>query len=319
MVRQLLGKGGDAETRPAEGAWFARHLDWNLLRTYHQIVQSRGVSQAARDSGRGQPAVSMALKRLEEAVGARLCHRGPSGFELTYEGEMVAQLCAVLFGAISDLPGDLASSFDRLRGRVRVQLISNLVNRRLDRALESFHKDYEKVEVFVSVSTWDVIKRNVLRNEVEIGISAAGEKDPDLAYELLFREVYRPFCGRSHPLFGKRLSQPADLAPYALILTGADEPDELTRFRLRHGLGGKIAGLSEHLEEARRLALLGIGVCFLPEAFAEREVRDGNLHLVLDSGDEPASDIYLISNPSAPPHRPRDLLLEHFQASRAEG
>ena len=190
---------------------------------------------------------------------------------------------------------------------------------RLDWALEAFHKSYEKVEVFVSVSTWDVIKRNVLRNEVEIGISTAGEKDPDLAYELLFREVYRPFCGRSHPLYGKALAQVADLAPHPLILTGADEPDELTRYRRRHGLGTKVAGLSEHLEEARRLTMLGIGVCFLPEAFVVRDVREGSLHPVLAPSDDPASDIYLIFNPSAPPHRARDLLLAQFYAARRAG
>ena len=72
------------------------------------------------------------------------------------------------------------------------------------------------------------------------------------------------------------------------------------------------AGLSEHLEEARRLAILGVGICFLPEAFVSSDVEDGKLHPVLARGKDPASDIFLISNPDAPIHRARDILLDHL-------
>ncbi len=103
------------------------------------------------------------------------------------------------------------------------------------------------------------------------------------------------------------------MAGEAIRLTGADEPDELTRFRMRYSLGRHVAGLSEHLEEARRLAILGVGICFLPEAFVSSDVADGKLHPVLARGKDPASDIFLISNPDAPSHRARDILLDHFR------
>lgn len=310
-------KKGDVATRPARGIRFARNLDWNLLRAFYEVVQAQGVSKAARRTGRGQPTISMALKRLEDVVGVRLCHRGPSGFGLTREGEMVSRICDRLFTSVASVPGTLAHAIEEVRGRVRVQMISNLVNERLDRALETFHKDYENVEVYISISTWDVIKRNVLRNEVELGISTIGDRDPDLRYEPLFREVYRPYCGRSHPLYGRSVDNPADLASYGFVLTGGDEPDQLRQFRQRHHLGRKVAGLSEHLEEARRLATVGVGLCFLPEAFAERDVADGDLHPVLPPSGEPASDIFLLFDPKAPDHRLRDLLAEHIRAAFA--
>ena len=165
----------------------------------------------------------------------------------------------------------------------------------------------------MSVTTWDVIKRSILQNEVEVGIAPAQDKDPRLRYELLFREIYRPYCGRTHPLFGHRLGGPKALAEEAIVLTGADEPDELTRYRSRYNIGRHVAGLSEHLEEAKRLTLLGVGICFLPEAFASQDVEGGRLQPVLPRGEDPASDIFLISNPEAPGHRARDALLAHFR------
>ena len=304
-----------AAVRPFTGRHFARNLDWNLLRAFHEIVLAGGISRAARRTGQKQPALSMALKRLEDHIGARLCRRGPGGFKLTREGEMLAETCESIFGSVAHIPHSVANVATDVHGRVRIQLISNLVDPRIDEAIRSFHQAHELVEIFVSVATWDVIQRTVLRNEVEIGIAPAPahHRDPDLHYEVLFHEVYRPYCGRPHPLFGATVDQPADLAGHAFILTGADEPDQQTKFRQRYGLGRHVAGLSEHLEEARRLTVLGLGLCFLPEAFAARDIATGHLHPVLASANNPSSEILVISNPQAPTHRARDLLLRYFR------
>ncbi len=82
-----------AEVRPMTGRRFALALDWNLLKIFHEIVQAAGVSEAARRTSRKQPALSMALRRLEDHLGVKLCRRGPGGFALTHEGEVLAELC----------------------------------------------------------------------------------------------------------------------------------------------------------------------------------------------------------------------------------
>ena len=48
-----------------------------------------------------------------------------------------------------------------------------------------------------------------------------------------------------------------------------------------------------------------------------REVAESKLTPLLARGRDPASDIFVISNPDAPTHRARDTLLDHFrQAAR---
>lgn len=47
-------------------------LDWNLLRTFLVIVQERSFSRAAIRLHITQPAVSQALKRLEDTLGCTL-------------------------------------------------------------------------------------------------------------------------------------------------------------------------------------------------------------------------------------------------------
>lgn len=297
-------------TSPIAGRRFATALDWNLLRTFHEIVKAGGISSAAKINSRKQPALSMSLKRLEEMLGAILCHRGPSGFYLTQEGEMLAETCNSIFGTIATVPNRFANSTLEIRGRVRIQMISNLVNNSMDANLHTFHQTYPAVELFINISTWEVVPRVVLRNAADIGIAPSQMPIKTLCYEPLFKEIYKLYCGPSHPLFGKIFRDPRDLAHYGLIHTGADEPEQLTAYRLKYGLGRIIAGLAERIEEARRLALLSVGICFLPEELAKPDVIAGRLHQVLETDDNPSSEIFLISNPQAPAHRARDKLLE---------
>lgn len=278
---------------------FVHQFDWNLLKTFEEIVRAGGISRAALEWHRKQPAMSLALKRLEQRVGARLCHRGPGGFELTDEGTLVADVCANLARMVAALPERVSSVSEEVRGRVRVQVISHLVDRTLDDALAAFHARYPNVELDVHVGTWEVVNRAIRHGDIDVGIAPTHFKEEGLTYDFLFCETHRPYCGRSHHLFGKRNCELAALAEEAFILTGTDEPDELTAFRLLHGLGRRVVGVSEHLEEAKRLAELGVGVCFLPEGFAAPSVEAGELWTLGPDDDVPAMDIYVLTNPGA--------------------
>ena len=305
------------ETSPRTGTRFARNLDWNLLRTFHEIVCAGGISEAARALNRGQPAISMSLHRLEKHLDTCLCRRGPSGFSLTADGQLLAQKCQDIYKLTSGIPNAIEDAALEIRGRLRMQLISNLVDDKIDAAIKSFNSMYPNVEVFVSIATADIIQRNIIGNEIEIGIAPVSFRTAGLQYEELFTEIYRPYCGKTHPLFGKTLQSPEELAKYKFVLTGADEPNSQTRFRQRYGLGTHIAGLSEHLEEARRLTILGVGLCFLPAAFAEDSVIAGRLHPVLISDSNPISTIFIISNPNAPAHSGRDQMLDFLTGERS--
>lgn len=300
---------------------FARTLDWNLLKVFREIVRAGGVTRAGRELVRKQPALSLALKRLESQCGMVLCRRGPGGFELTDEGQIVAAACEHVLTHIGQIPNSLAGPAEEVRGRVRIQLISSIVNPHLDDAIAEFHRRYPWIEIVIDVATWGDVVNALMRNEIDIGLAPARFHRAELRYDLLFHEIHRPYCGRSHPLFGRRIRDPRKLAAEAFVLTGADEPDELTRYRLRYGLGRAVAGMSEHLEEAKRLAILGVGLCFLPEGFAEPDVRAGHLWPVLAKSQQPQMAIFVITNPNAPRHLAGQLFLDELSrrlaASRA--
>ena len=114
---------------------FSRNVDWNLLKTFHEIAEAGGVSRAGPRARRKQPALSLALKRLETELGVTLCRRGPRGFELTDEGMLVAETCRSLNSLVRNVPKRLGNLTEEVRGRISIQVISSLVCERFDAAI----------------------------------------------------------------------------------------------------------------------------------------------------------------------------------------
>ena len=291
---------------------FHRRVDWNLFRVFHEIVRSGGITRAAAEISRKQSAVSLALKRLEDHLGVTLCTRGPSGFSLTDEGQIVAEYCEHLFGVVANLPSRVQNIGEELTGRIFVRMIGNIVCEDLDRALRNFHALHPRVEIVISISPWDAVAGALLREEADIGISPVRHFRSDLSYHLLFNEVHRPYCGKGHPLFGQSFENPEDLKGYPFVLTGADEPDQLTAFRIQHGIGTRVSGMSDSPEEAMRLARLGLGICFLPEGLAAEAVAQGSLFPLLGADAAPQLSVHIITNPAAQRHAARDLFVQEI-------
>lgn len=95
-------------------------LDWNLLRTYLTIMQERSISRAAARLHLTQPAVSQALKRLEDSLGRTLIQRRGAQFQPTRAGEEVYRIATDIYGHMSRLDNELddAAAADRLRAPV---------------------------------------------------------------------------------------------------------------------------------------------------------------------------------------------------------
>ena len=107
----------------------------------------------------------------------------------------------------------------------------------------------------IEVVPWEEVTRRLTRQFADVGIAPARFLDADFRYTLLYSEPIRLYCGRVHPLHGRKFTRPEDLAAEGLILTGGDEPDVISRYRLQHGLGRVVSGQPAHLDEAKRLTL----------------------------------------------------------------
>lgn len=274
---------------------FARTVDWNLLKIFLEIVRTGGIGAAARNLNRQQPSVSAALKRLEEQLGARLFERSTSGIRITPAGRSLQALCEDMFESVRMAQHQLAQATKRVSGVVRIQLISSVICTELDEAIASYHRRHPAIAMELRVSPWRGVLEALEQGDVEVGIGYEGHVSVELIYEPMFVETQQLYCSHAHPLYGRRIERIDALRREGFVLTGADEPDGVTRLRNRYGLGEERAGQAEDVHEALRLISLGVGIGFLPIGAAEAAVRTSRLWPLLPPERLPSYEIFLIS------------------------
>ncbi|MBP2296786.1 LysR family transcriptional regulator [Azospirillum rugosum] len=281
----------------------ARSLDWNLLRVFHVIVEERSISKAANTLNRTQPAVSTALKRLEEQLGTQLVVRNATTFRLTDNGRLLHRECSEVFNTIGHIPSLIAETTESLAGTLSLTMASHMVSNLIDEALALFHERHPNVSVDITLLTSASVIEQVLNRSINFGVCLAVRPVPGVDYLQLYREHFGFFCGPRHRFFGRRDLTLADLqgeSAVTLRLFAASEVIQAITAMYRHAnMAMPFAGISDNLEEIRRMIIAGLGIGAMPIHVMQRDVRDGLLWQLPPYQRPTPIDVYLVSNQKA--------------------
>src|SRR5690349_3706904 len=90
------------------------------LEYFAVIAQHRNLGRAAEELGLSQPALSKSLRRLEEAVDAKLVARTPKGVELTLEGDTLLAHVSRLRLSLRDIAREVSDLGHGKSGHLRI-------------------------------------------------------------------------------------------------------------------------------------------------------------------------------------------------------
>ncbi|WP_144634647.1 LysR family transcriptional regulator [Bordetella genomosp. 13] len=256
-------------------------LDWNLLRTFMFVVQERGISRAATALHLSQPAVSQALKRLEDAVGGTLLYRRNGEFRLTALGEALYRIARDMYGMVARIDEATAQDEGEIAGTLRLMLMSKIQSAAYDDFLMQFHRRHPRIEFYVDVMQSAFILDALSKRVPALGICLCRKAIDSLERRLFMRHRYVTVCGRNHPLFSRRSVQVEDLLDQNFVSFASDQLGDtlspLTIFRDQQGFTGRIVGTSPNVEEIRRMVIAGMGLSCLPEHMIRQDLQAGDL------------------------------------------
>ena len=304
---------------PPDGAdRLTRELDWNLLRSFVVLAQSRSITDAAQRLRLTQPSVSTALKRLEDRVGKRLLDRAPGRFRLTPAGELLYREAVEIHGAIYRLSTLMRDMTDEVTGHVRLAMASHVICPFFDQVLAEFHAEHPRATLSIAVQPSAEALGSVAARNASLALCLVHRRDPGLEYLRLYREFFGLFCGPPHPLFGRAGLTRADLAGHSAVSFETDRLHDalraVTLLRAESDMHEAIIGTSSHLEEVRRMVIAGLGVGPLPLHVVARDVADGLLWRLPPHDAPPAIDVHLVWNPKAALNRAEQSLLDRLRA-----
>ncbi|MBY0423791.1 MAG: LysR family transcriptional regulator, partial [Parvularculaceae bacterium] len=123
-------------------------LDPDLLRAFVAVVECGGFAKAGERLLRGQSAVSLQIKRLEERLGVRLLERTPRHVALTADGEMVLDHARRILALHDDLLARVKEP--EIAGVVRLGAPEDFATSHLPGVLARFTRAYPKVALEVT-------------------------------------------------------------------------------------------------------------------------------------------------------------------------
>ncbi len=278
---------------------------------YFLLVADTGSYHAAADqAARSQPAISLAIRDLEEQLGQSLFERGRHAELTPFAREHLPQIRALVdhHARVSRM---LLDSAERRTGRVALASIPSYAGRELPAVLAGFARSYPDVEVSVEDDTATRVQQRVLERRVDFGIAIDSGLDPDLRFEHLAEDRMGLVCRADHPLAASAQPCPWEaLRAHTLITNGTfrqvSDPEarailDAARFHV------------PNLVSLLAMVRGGLGVTLLPE-LALLDEREDLVFRPL-AGDSATRDIGLIS-----PRRetPRPVVRALMEAIRAQ-
>ncbi|MFP4138139.1 MAG: LysR substrate-binding domain-containing protein [Halomonas sp.] len=160
------------------------------LRAFLAVARTLSFTQACEHLHLSQPALSLAIKGLEESLGGRLLTRSTRSVRLTPEGESLVPLAKHLLAEWDNTEELMRQRFTLQMGRLGVAAMPSFAGNLLPPALMAFRRRYPRINVTVH----DVINEQVIDmvrdRQVELGIAFEPEAVGSLAFTPLFRDRF---------------------------------------------------------------------------------------------------------------------------------
>ena len=277
--------------------------NWGLLRMFHVIADSGSITGAARRLSVSQPSVSAALQRLESQIGQKLINRSSRHFVLTAPGQVLFAETTRMFRAAERAEALLAQQTSGVTGEVHVQTVTGGRSLVFDETLRLMHQRHPGVSFRIDIASSRQIIRNVVDRVVPFGICLMHRPYSGLDCHLILRASYGIFCGREHPLFGRRDVTLEDLrhTPFIDFACSAEGsvPEPYLILRTATGLGENTIGTSTDIAEIIRMISVGLGVGILPLPAAAPAIQSGSLWQLATGKVRLEADLYLVTNAAA--------------------
>ena len=249
-------------------------VDLAGLRVFLTVAAERSFSRAAARLHRTQPAVSQAIRRLEDEMGARLFDRSSKDGTLTEAGRVLREYAERLQRLAEEAQLSVRELRDLQRGRVLIGSNEGGVHILLP-LIERFRENHARILVDVRRVPARQVAVEVAQGSLDFGVVTFDPGDKRLHSLVIGTDDLVLLVHPSHPFAGRDTVPMAEFASETVIAHSDPSParDQVMRqAELRHApINIQIALPS--LEGIKRAVEKQMGVALLPRRCAIAEIE----------------------------------------------
>ncbi|WP_136068573.1 pca operon transcription factor PcaQ [Modicisalibacter radicis] len=256
------------------------------LQAFLELAKRRSFVRAAESLAITQPALSKAIRELEDNLGTTLFDRSPQGASLNQAGLTLLRHAGPALRTLD--AGLTAIGEDSGRERwVRVGALSTVESRLVPLAIERLHARFDDIGVRVDSGPSAYLLSRLRGGELDlvVGRMTAAREIGDLAFEHLYYEPLVVAVRRGHPLAGSTPAL-ARLVDYPWILPPPQTTlrQQVDSFCVQHGLRVPVRMVETlSLAISRRYVLDGEALWIAPREAVDEDLAAGRL-VLLDVG-----------------------------------
>lgn len=158
---------------------------YDELRHLLLIVEHGTFTEAARRAHLSQPALSASVQRLEQAMGARLLHRGRDGARLTAAGEALLPAARASLAALDDGRRAVAEVMGLRAGQVRLGASTTATTYLLPPLLARYREQHPEIRYTLREATTEEALEGLQRGDLDLAVVTAEGHEPWLTDELV--------------------------------------------------------------------------------------------------------------------------------------
>jgi DNA-binding transcriptional LysR family regulator len=253
-------------------------MDLFQLETFMAVAQTRSFSLAAQKMHRTQPAISQAVRKLEDELGEPLLDRSSRNGNLTAAGELLLEYAEKLLNLRSEAHSALTELKQLQAGRLSIAA-NEFTSIYLLRVLEQFRRQSPMIKVAVQRSLASRVPEDVMNHKVELGAVSFRPEDDGLRSIAVYRDELAFIVPPAHPLASAKEVRIRQLGAESFVAHNVPSPYRekvLEAFR-RHKTPLNMEVEMPTIEAIKRFVAMGNGVALVPGICVENEIKRGEL------------------------------------------
>ena len=248
------------------------------LKVFLTVATEKSFSRAAEKLLRTQPAVSLAIQKLESDLQEKLIDRSGKDLLLTDAGRLVLEYAKRFENVEGELGNALTELRDNSAGRLTVGANESTTLYLLT-YIQRYRRLYPKVKVQVRRSLSSKIPSQLIDGDLELGVTSFDPEDDRLLSHVIYTDHLAFVVSPKHRFASHKQILITELGMETFIAHNVLSPYRAVVLRefQRHKVPLNMDVEMPTVETIRKLVQANEGVAFLPRMCVEQEIDQGTL------------------------------------------
>ncbi len=256
------------------------NINFELYRIFYTVANKKNITKAAEELFISQPAVSKAIKKLENNLGGKLFNRTKKGVVLTEEGKEFYNYIKIALEYINNAENKFNDLINLETGTIKIGVSATLTKYFLTPFLEEFNNLHPKIDIKIDTNITKILFEKLRNGLLDLVILNLPYKDANNITIVKCKEIQDAFVvNKKYECLKNKEISLEKLNNYPLILQAKESNTRtfLDDFTKEHDIILKPSMELASYGLVTEFTKIGLGIGYLTKDYIKDELKEKEL------------------------------------------